>query len=65
LRNSVGAGDSTVAGFIAGYKSDIEERIRYAIACGSATAFSDDLATYREIEALVPHIEINSIEGVE
>ena len=53
-----------MAGFIAGYKSDIEERIRYAIACGSATAFSDDLATYREIEALVPHIEINSIEGV-
>ena len=64
LRNSVGAGDSTVAGFIAGYKSDIEERIRYAVSCGSATAFNDDLATYREIEALVPHIEINSIEGV-
>src|SRR5699024_7380579 len=64
LRNSVGAGDSTVAGFIARDESSIEERIRYAVASGSATAFSDDLALHEEIEGLVPHIEINSIEEV-
>lgn len=64
LRNSVGAGDSTVAGFISRQDKTIEERIRYAIACGSATAFSDDLALREEIEALVPQIEIIPIEEV-
>lgn len=64
LRNSVGAGDSTVAGFISKQGEPIEEQIRYAIACGSATAFSDDLATREEIEVLIPQIEINPIEEV-
>lgn len=64
LRNSVGAGDSTVAGFISKRGESVEEQVRYAVACGSATAFSDDLALRKEIEALVPQIEINPIEGV-
>lgn len=42
LKNSVGAGDSMVAGFLAGYmeKSDPEYALKLGTACGSATAFS-------------------------
>ena len=44
--NSVGAGDSMVAGFISGYlkTSSYEEALRLGAASGSATAFSSDLA---------------------
>lgn len=47
VRNSVGAGDSMVAGFIAGYHKykSYEEALKMGTAAGSATAFSDDLAT--------------------
>ena len=47
VKNSVGAGDSMVAGFIAGYlkSGDYSEALKLGIAAGSATAFSDDLAT--------------------
>lgn len=47
VRNSVGAGDSMVAGFIAGYQKNqsYEEALKMGTAAGSATAFSDDLAT--------------------
>lgn len=58
LRNSVGAGDSTVAGFISQRDQEIEEQIRYAIACGSATAFSDDLAQKDDINTLLGEIDI-------
>lgn len=46
VKNSVGAGDSMVAGFIAGFlrTGDFEEALKLGIAAGSATAFSDDLA---------------------
>ncbi|WP_022777822.1 1-phosphofructokinase [Butyrivibrio sp. AE3009] len=54
LRNSVGAGDSMVAGFIAGYSKngDYEEALKMGSAAGSATAFSDDLASGEEIMKL-------------
>ena len=47
VKNSVGAGDSMVAGFIAGYfkNNSYEEALKMGTAAGSATAFSDDLAT--------------------
>ena len=47
VRNSVGAGDSMVAGFIAGYHKygDYDKALKMGTAAGSATAFSDDLAT--------------------
>ncbi|MCG1008920.1 1-phosphofructokinase [Salinicoccus sp. ID82-1] len=64
LKNSVGAGDSTVAGFISRKGSSIREQLKYAIACGSATAFSDDLATREDIEVLLDKIEVQSIEEV-
>ena len=54
--NSVGAGDSMVAGFVAGYQQsggDYEAALRLGTACGSATAFSDTLATRTEIESLL------------
>ena len=54
--NSVGAGDSMVAGFVAGYQQsggDYEAALRLGTACGSATAFSLGLATKADIDALL------------
>lgn len=53
--NSVGAGDSSVAGFLAGLMetSSYEMAFRMALASGSASAFSDHLATRPEVEALM------------
>lgn len=55
VKNSVGAGDSMVAGFIAGYlqKQDYSFALRLGAAAGSATAFSDGLATYAQITELL------------
>ena len=44
VKNSVGAGDSMVAGFIAGYNCGYEYAIKLGTAAGGATAFSDGLA---------------------
>lgn len=45
VKNSVGAGDSMVAGFIAGSSgSDYEHALKLGTAAGGATAFSDGLA---------------------
>ncbi len=54
VKNSVGAGDSMVAGFIAGYlqKQDYAYALRLGAAAGSATAFSDGLATQEQIMKL-------------
>ena len=56
--NSVGAGDSMVAGFIAGYlkSNSYEEALRLGAASGGATAFSSDLATREFIDKLVDEI---------
>lgn len=53
--NSVGAGDSSVAGFLAGLAEtgSYEAAFRMALATGSASAFSDHLATRAEVEALL------------
>jgi len=50
--NSVGAGDSMVAGFLAGYlgTGDYREAFKLGICTGSASAFSEQLATREEIE---------------
>ncbi|MED3906149.1 1-phosphofructokinase [Geobacillus thermodenitrificans] len=60
VRNSVGAGDSMVAGFLAAQESgkSIEEAFAYSVAAGSATAFSEDLCTKEEVEALVDRIRV-------
>ena len=53
--NTVGAGDSMVAGFLAGYlkNKDYAEALAWGICAGSATAFSMHLATGEAIEELV------------
>lgn len=58
LINSTGAGDSMVAGFLANYlhTKDYAKALEYAICCGSATAFSKQLATAQEVEELMKQI---------
>ena len=53
--NSVGAGDSMVAGFLAGYmkEADYEKALKWGICAGSATAFSEGLATKEDIDKLM------------
>ena len=55
LKNSVGAGDSMVAGFIAGYleSGSYEKAFQMGVCTGSASAFSEDLATKEEVLALL------------
>lgn len=58
VKNSVGAGDSMVAGFVAGYlkTGSYEEALKMGTAAGSATAFSDDLATGEAINELYKNL---------
>jgi 1-phosphofructokinase len=58
--SSVGCGDSMVAGFIAAYLkcSSYEEAFKLAMACGSATAFSEDLAKIEMIERCYNELEV-------
>lgn len=58
VQNSVGAGDSMVAGFTAGYleKQDYRYALRLGTAAGSATAFSKGLAVKEEIERLLQQV---------
>ena len=56
--NSVGAGDSMVAGFVAGYlqSGDYNTALRLGTACGSATAFSLGLAKKADIDAVLKEL---------
>ncbi len=58
-KNTAGAGDSMVAGFIAGYlkTQDYKYALKLATACGSATAFSEGLGTEKEINKIFEMIE--------
>ena len=62
VRNSVGAGDSMVAGFLAGWlrTGDMGHALRLGIAAGSATAFSLGLATAEDIEKLLRTMAVDS-----
>lgn len=63
LKNSVGAGDSLVAGFIASYveNRDFLKAFKNGIAAGSATAFSNDLCDKSSLEKLLPEIKIQLV----
>ncbi|MFI8688659.1 1-phosphofructokinase [Rossellomorea sp. NPDC077527] len=63
LRSSVGAGDSTVAGFLAGLSRgwSIEESFRLGTSAGSATAYSIGLCTTEKVESLFKDIQITKI----
>ena len=59
LKNGVGAGDSMVAGFLAGWQEEKDYRhaFRMGVAAGSASAFSEYLAERREVEAVYRRIK--------
>lgn len=59
LVNAVGAGDSMVAGFVAGWTrtQDYGYAFRMGISAGSASAFSEMLATREEIERVFVGLE--------
>ena len=58
VKNTVGAGDSMVAGFVAEYiqSKDMKKALQQGIAAGSASAFSKNLATKEEIDALMKNL---------
>lgn len=59
LVNAVGAGDSMVAGFLAGWteKRDYDHAFRMGVSAGSASAFSEFLATKEEVEEVLASLE--------
>ncbi|MFD1465706.1 1-phosphofructokinase [Lapidilactobacillus mulanensis] len=61
--NSVGAGDSMLAGYIGEFTKhqDPELAFKYGLACGSATAFTENIATIDQINHLLPQIKIEKI----
>lgn len=52
--NTVGSGDSMIAGFLTGILAEVgyENALKLAVAAGSASAFSNELATQKEIQEL-------------
>lgn len=63
VKNSVGAGDSMVAGFTGEYvkSGDPIEALKWGVACGTATTFSDDLATAEFIKETYQKVEVEKI----
>ncbi|MGR3741870.1 1-phosphofructokinase [Companilactobacillus sp. DQM5] len=61
--NSVGAGDSMIAGFVGTYMQtkDFVESFKTGAACGSATAFSEDIATKEKIDEIYKQISVSKI----
>lgn len=62
--NTVGSGDSTVAGMVAGLDSNLstEESFKQAVSCGTATAFTEDLATNEQIQVIMNKVNITKLE---
>ncbi|MBD3948401.1 1-phosphofructokinase [Tuanshanicoccus lijuaniae] len=63
VKNSVGAGDSMVAGFTGAMSQtgDALEAFKWGVACGSATAFSEDLAETSFIKQLYQQVEVEKV----
>lgn len=64
LKNGVGAGDSMVAGFMAGWMEQKDHRHAFhmGIAAGSASAFSENLATGEEIREVYERVDSRRLE---
>lgn len=64
VKNSVGAGDSMIAGFVGTFMktNDPIESFKVGAACGSATAFSEDLATADKIKEIKQQIHITTLK---
>ncbi len=62
--NTVGAGDSLVAGFIAAYNENknAKEAFRYGVASGSATAFLPDLCEKADVLKLIPQVNLEEMK---
>ncbi|WP_411504376.1 1-phosphofructokinase [Brevibacillus centrosporus] len=58
--NSIGAGDSVVAGFLYGvsHQWEIRDAFRYAVAAGCSTAISEGFCTRENIDAFLPQITL-------
>lgn len=63
VKNSVGAGDSMVAGFTGEYTKSHNpiEALKWGVACGTATAFSDDLASIDFIQEMYEKVEVETL----
>ena len=63
VKNSTGAGDSLVAGFIGKWDQthDMLQAFQYGVASGSATAFNYDLAEKQDIDTLLPQVQITKL----
>lgn len=61
IKNSVGAGDSMVAGFTGKFAEtgDALEAFKWGVACGTATTFSDDLASADFIKETYQKVEVD------
>lgn len=64
LKNSIGAGDSTVAGFLAEYSQSKDPLLafRQAIACGTSKAFSDDMPSQAFLEEIYKKVNISEVK---
>lgn len=63
VKNSVGAGDSMIAGFVGTWlqTADVLESFKMAVASGTATAFSDDIATKATIASIYQQVRVTPI----
>ncbi|WP_026772330.1 1-phosphofructokinase [Sediminibacillus terrae] len=64
VRNTVGSGDSMVAGFLASIAAGNkpEQAFQTAVAAGSATAFQDDLCNKTDVDGLLPQVTVHSLD---
>ena len=62
LVNSVGAGDSMVAGFLAGYEEskDYKNAFVLGVACGSAAAFTREFPDYSHVMEIKDKVMISN-----
>ena len=62
--NTVGTGDSMIAGFLMSYlrSRDALDSFRYGASCGSATAYSKGLATKVKIDAMYRETELTKLD---
>lgn len=63
VRNTVGAGDSLVAGFLTGLRQsgDFGQALQMGVAAGCATAFDDWLGTRESTLAIMKHIRVEKV----
>lgn len=62
--NAVGTGDSMIAGFLMNYMrtSDSYDSLKFGASCGSATAYSQGLATREKIDSIYQNTVVNKID---